>query len=341
MDLYFLFAPHAVVTVERQTFVHVMASLKLDNVQLIKKSIACRAKYRLGQGSGPTFKTVVPSLVVPHPKNRGGDPVKSLRTLQLSGTIAVDGFDPIEAGGNAVAVEQDPSLGAKNSRWRSFQEQFEEQIKSDPDMADKIMGISALIGSLSHGHLNCVLRNMVDGKNGCECAADIRGSGECKCPNSPIVNQDGYYCIERLRVHDTEWANLCEKGISWEMLSHRMDIEDPEAALIISVALNKKNEASMKTSHTEIMNTLVGLCKPSPDGKVPFEPLREKMIELYGAAVDHPDFHNAFRVVMAAGGADSPHMKDLHEFTKVYVNPKITPTVVGIQRDRWLSSGLP
>ena len=53
-----------------------------------------------------------------------------------------------------------------------------------------------------------------------------------------------------------------------------MDVEEPEAAMIISVSLYKKNEASMKTSHTEIMNTLVGLCAPSPndvDGKVPFQ----------------------------------------------------------------------
>ena len=105
-----------------------------------------------------------------------------------------------------------------------------------------------------------------------------------------------------------------------------MDVEEPEAAMIISVSLNKKNEASMKTSHTEIMNTLVGLCAPSPndvESKVPFEPVREKMIEYYGASVDHPEFYHAFRVVMDAGGHDSLHMADLHEFTKVYVNPKL------------------
>jgi len=82
----------------------------------------------------------------------------------------------------------------------------------------------------------------------------------------------------------------------------------------------------MKTSHTEIMNTLVGLCKPQPhdlDGKVPWEPVRDKMLELYESAVDHQDFYHAFRLVIDAGGHDSPHMADLHEFTKVYVNPKL------------------
>ena len=60
-----------------------------------------RAKYRTD-----SKKVISPLSVVPHPNNRGGDPVKSLRTMQLNGTVAVEGYDPIEANGNGVAVEQ-------------------------------------------------------------------------------------------------------------------------------------------------------------------------------------------------------------------------------------------
>ena len=62
-----------------------------NTIQIIKKGIALRAKYRVEQGDTPTIKVFAPPLVVPHGKNRGGDPVKSLRTRQLSGTIACDG----------------------------------------------------------------------------------------------------------------------------------------------------------------------------------------------------------------------------------------------------------
>ena len=74
---------------------------------------------------------------------------------------------------------------------------------------------------------------------------------------------------------------------------------------------------------------LVSLCKPSPkDGEigstvVEFEPIRSKMLDLYGASVDHPDFFKAFQLVVDAGGAGSPHMLDLQEFTGVFVNPKM------------------
>ena len=81
-----------------------------------------------------------------------------------------------------------------------------------------------------------------------------------------------------------------------------MDEEEPDAAQIISIALNKKNEVAMKTGHLEIMATLVRLCEPEPDGSVPYEPVRDKLIDLYGAAVDHPDFVHAFKLVIDAGG---------------------------------------
>ena len=110
-------------------------------------------------------------------------------------------------------------------------------------------------------------------------------------------------------------------------MAAQMDIEEPEAALTISIALNKKNEAAMETGHTEIMKTLVSLCKPSPGSLqstvVEFEPIRNKMLDLYGHSVDHPDFFKAFQLVLDAGGAESPHMADLQDFTGVFVNPKM------------------
>ena len=116
-----------------------------------------------------------------------------------------------------------------------------------------------------------------------------------------------------------------EKGIGWELLVPEMDDEEPDAALVISIVVNKKSEAAMATAHTEVMKTLMGLCKPDPDGDrtVLFEPVRDRMIDLYGSVVDHPDFHHAFRLVLDSGGGDSPHMKDLGDFTSVHVNPKM------------------
>ena len=296
------------------------------NVQLVKKGIALRAKYRYEQDSdGPCYKRLSPHLVVPHPRNRGGDAVRSMRTKQLTCFVAKEGCDPLEANNNAVAVmapvpisSSDPSTPPK----RSYQVLFEIQIKSDPDMVKKVDDISAVAGSLSHSNLNCSWRNMLGGARGCDCA---RPDGKCKCESSMVMDEDGRYCMKLVEEHDKPWAELIHAGLNWECIHPKIDEEEEDGAYVISLSLNRTNEAGMKTSHTEIMNTLTGLCRPSKDaidGQVPFEPVREKMVEFFGAAVDQADFYQAFRFVMDEGGADSPHLLELKEFTQCCVNPK-------------------
>ena len=118
-----------------------------------------------------------------------------------------------------------------------------------------------------------------------------RGDGEeCTCPVATFLDKDGCYSIELLRGCDKPWAVLVETGQYWEILEPAMDIEEPDATVVISIALNKRNEAAMTTGHTQIMKTFVGLCKPDPHG-LAFEPIRSKMFDYYGDAVDHPDFY--------------------------------------------------
>ena len=139
-----------------------------------------------------------------------------------------------------------------------------------------------------------------------------------------VCDDQRMFDLALVKAKDEDCAELCENGIPWELLSSDMDVEDPDAALIISIALNKKNETAMKTGHTEIMRTLVSLCKPSPGTcEVPFDPVRNRMLELYGPLVDHPDFCKAFQLVLDAGGQDSPHMKDLAMFISIHVNQQI------------------
>ena len=90
-------------------------------------------KYRLHK------KKVPPMLVGPHPENRGGGTVTSLRTMQLTAAI-IDGYDSIEVNANAVAVEDNP-------RWRGhFQQEFAKIVKPDPDVAEQGSGVVATFG---------------------------------------------------------------------------------------------------------------------------------------------------------------------------------------------------
>ena len=295
------------------------------DAQVIKRSIAYRAKYRLENSDSPTLRTTHPLMVVPHTRNRGGMAVTSLRTKELVGAIVRDACDVHEANSSAVAVEAPPQQHPhqRPDESKSFQAEFEARIATDLDMAKSGQGIVATLGSLSHSHFNCGCRNIICGKPGCEC--DTRGGGEvCTCAASPILDASGNYSLSKLQARDPSWHGLCLTGLTWEILSWKMDFEEPEAALVIAIALNKKNDAAMKTGGLEIWNTLVRLCKPEPHtGVTAFAPIRDTIIELCGSAVDSPHFLSMFRLVLDQGGADSPHLADLKEFTSAFVNPKI------------------
>ena len=211
--------------------------------QIIKRSIALRAKYRVNEDSPePTFTVYGPWSVVPHPKNRGGVPVSSLRTKELTGVIVMEACDVNEANNSAVAVEDCPQDGPR-AFLQSFQSLFEKAVSNDVFMAKRGPGTSAVVGSLSHGHFNCSCRNILGGEFGCECRItrdDVFAGKQCRCKASPILEADGTYSMAKLQAHDLPWYNLCRIGLSWELLSWKMDVEDLDAAQVISIALNKK-----------------------------------------------------------------------------------------------------
>ena len=197
---------------------------------VIKQSIAYRAKYRLEQGGTPTIWELAPYLVVPHPKNRGGDPVKSMRAIHLSSLIAQDGCDTFEATSGAVAVAERKPEDEKPGDpwlWSSLQKNDEKQIQADPDMAVKINSISACAASLAHSHFNCVMRNVLAAKLGCECQATLWK--DCKCLTKPLFNENGNGCysFNKMEQHDRDWSQLCSlaslgrcsaRGSTWKIL---------------------------------------------------------------------------------------------------------------------------
>ena len=111
--------------------------------QIIKRSICYRAKYRVGQKK----TRIRPWLVVPHPKNRGGDPIKSIRTKQLTGTIAEDGYDAVEANSNGVVLEEKPVVTGKpeltgtpvkpGKPHLTYQAAFAAKLNCDPEIAEQ------------------------------------------------------------------------------------------------------------------------------------------------------------------------------------------------------------
>ena len=55
-----------------------------------------------------------------------------------------------------------------------------------------------------------------------------------------MLDGQGNYSMAKLEAYDDAWAKDCHSGLEWEVLSLKMDQEERDAALVISIALNKK-----------------------------------------------------------------------------------------------------
>ena len=123
------------------------------------------------------------------------------------------------------------------------------KLEFDPDMAEDGQGFKACFASLSHSHLDVSFRNCLAGKRGCECSSVPAVAGmavkKCVCDNRPILDEHGNYSMSALQVHDPEWWRACTIGLEWEILGHKMEVDQPDAVAIVCIALNKKNEAAM------------------------------------------------------------------------------------------------
>ena len=127
------------------------------NTKVIKEGIAWRAKYRVQKS-----KWLSPWVVVPHPKNRGGEVVESSRTKQINGRINKTGYDDVEAYHRAVAVEGDPEV---SGHYTYYEKMFEAAVAADPDMAvlkDEISLAESRLQPHDTGHLHDYISRLND-----------------------------------------------------------------------------------------------------------------------------------------------------------------------------------
>ena len=90
--------------------------------KVIKQSLAYRAKYKSKRN--PPRMVLKCWQIVPHPKNRGGEPIRTSRTKTLAGDITYNGYDPTEATVDSVVVEV--GLDSSKNPLNDFRQHFHE-----------------------------------------------------------------------------------------------------------------------------------------------------------------------------------------------------------------------
>ena len=145
-----------------------------------------------------------------HPKNRDGQPPNGERCCQLADDIVRLGFDRDEADAGGVCVEQMP--GTSTIAAFNFK-----ACELDFYHAPATVGCISF-GTLSHSHIHQVLKNV---------RAGMKGTAKS------ILDQNGNYSLALLRAADPTFALVIDTGLLWEVLSWKMDVEEPDACSII------------------------------------------------------------------------------------------------------------
>jgi hypothetical protein len=267
-------------------------------LSLIQQALVYRAKYRINDKS----IRVSPAHIGFHPYNRNGQPPSSERCVNLLSEILVSGFDPAEADCNGVLVQEKPG----DTTICDYNVQA---CEGNDQLASSVEGLAVTYGSLSHSHLNQVFKNIL---------------ARLPIAGTKITNQGGCLDVSILEEKDPAFAKCCREGILWDILSHKIQTEEPEALNIVQAACNSKNAIALIPHEMEAISSLSRLCKGSlaVAGQLNFAAAKNQLALTLPGMTEDPDFLHMFRFVIDLGGDASTFIPDLKEFTGKFLNPQ-------------------
>ena len=273
-----------------------VASMENKHASLIRHAFALRAKYRVNE----RYVRVAPNHIGFHPANRNGQPPSAERCVCLLSGILGQGFDSNEADCNGVLVQETP--GKTNIHDFNMQ-----SCDGNEHLAPSVEGLVMSYGSLSHSHLNQVFKNIL---------------GRLPIAGTKISNSHGRLDISILEDVDAVFAQYCKDGLLWDVLSHKIQVEEPDGLNVIQAALNSKNAIALVQHEMEAIASLSRLCKASSAvaGTLNFQMAKEQLAFTLPGMTQDPDFIHVFRFVVDLGGDASCFIPDLTQFTGKFWN---------------------
>ena len=237
-----------------------------------------------------------------HPRNRQGAGASGSRCEALLKRIIEDGFDDVEANSNGVVVQQNPAT--------SWIEDWNREKTDGDEMLAPVVAGSITHGTLSHGHLVQICRNILAGVSIC-----VPG----------VSDDEGKLSLEVLRVKDSAFAHAIDIGLQWEVLSYKMDIEEPHAAALIQGALNKKNSACLVNHEMEAMRCLAHLTVSSvvTESCLSWQAAQVQLRETLPQYADDDGFLDLHSFVVDMGGFRANYLEDILSFHEKFVDPMV------------------
>ena len=295
----------------KRAAVAMATKLSDEEIGAIRRAMAYRVKYRVEVGkfglkspesesavAGRTFKKRFHiNIMGVHPRNRGGVYPNDSRCKGLGKKIALWGADQEEADHNGVCVEEIPAAEREKHKdllknLPTYQEWNVTNSSKCEMLRDCFAGSMVQVATLSHGHLLLILLCWAVGAKW-----DMRDDEG----NPLYCDEQGNLLLSAVAEEDPVLVNLVERGLKMEVLSWRINIEEPDAASAISQALNKGQEAALQTSEltaVAVLNGRVGVeLNAAVAAEVAFETVKQKVRKELDTFVDEPEFVEMFQAV--------------------------------------------
>ena len=321
--LYFsaLCSPHRLQSLE--TAVAAFGAMSLN------MAAAWRIKYRDMKSSSGKVKVRVENMGV-HDQNRSGVYPNGLRCKDLCENVLGAGFLKQEFSNMLVAVEEMPmaeimkldrsrgdfQTGSEYNKAASLKDDLLQTCFQEPysNVQYKLLG---------NNHMMLTIRAFMTKAEWKLAPIEQKFLGK----SIKACDENGKLCLTAVAATENgkELVQVINEGLDVEVLSYKMQVEEPSAAAVISAALNKCSDFAMKTTEWAALNTLRGeIIKASGEfgQRVAFQSIVDRVyVQLDSAALD-PDLDQLFDFIIGVGAAQNSFFDELMDFQKIFVNSK-------------------
>ena len=296
-----------------------------EQFSLAVNGMAWRVKYRKCDEGGKVLrvKFQIASLGV-HRKNRGSLYPAGRRCKSLILDVGDVGFLKESLEHACVVVEEMPidvarSRGDKYESGATYnmrQSKKDEFLKTCFEMPhNDVRGLM-----LSHNHMMLVLRAFLTKAKWQLPANEEKGLVYC--------DAQGKLSLSAVADHPNmkQLAETIQEGLEVELLSYKMDLEEPTAASIISQSLNIEQELALRTSELTAVSVLKGemIAQMGKDlsQDVAYTSVLERVRRELKLAASEPDLPDVFDFLRSLGVGKNSYVDKLLQFGAAFVDSK-------------------
>ena len=295
------------------------------DIGTVRQAMAWRVKYRVKSESGQSKRRLPLQMLGVHPQNRGGVYPQGNVVKTLGIRLAGLGYSQEDADHQGVAVEQPPrdEKNPDSAVAESYGEYNRRKCSGQP-LLKSCFGVESNVtyGMLSHNHLLLLLLCWA---NSAKWELEDKEQGLL----GKALNAEGRLDVDTAVAADGNFAELkaiVTQGLLVEVLSWKINVEEPGACAVISAALNSANQVALRTTEITAISVLSGECalqsSVACSDSIDFLKVKAACRSTLDCFVDEPEFQELFSFVINLGADTGPFIRELLDFGSRFVDQK-------------------